>query len=73
MGLWPKTPQCEAGTRIDPPMSEPISTGVIAEARAAADPPDEPPGVLIESHGLLVVPYCSLYVCTSEAPAGVLV
>ena len=42
--------------RIEPPMSEPISRAVMPLARAAAEPPDEPPGVRPVSHGLLVVP-----------------
>ena len=41
---------------MDPPISEPSSRGVIPEAKAAADPPEEPPGVLSKSQGLLVVP-----------------
>ncbi len=37
-------------------MSEPISSAVIPLARAAAAPPDEPPGVRVTSQGLLVTP-----------------
>ena len=58
--LCPNSPQCDAGTRIEPPMSLPISTGVKAAARAAEDPPDEPPGVRVRSQGLFVVPCLSL-------------
>ena len=59
LGLWPYTPQNDDGTRIDPPMSVPISNGVKPIATAAAGPPDEPPGVRVRSHGLLVVPNIS--------------
>ena len=45
---------------MEPPISEPNSKGVIPEAKAAAEPPEEPPGVLSTSQGLLVVPYISL-------------
>ena len=31
---------------MDPPISEPSSKGDIPEARDAAEPPEEPPGVL---------------------------
>ncbi len=60
LGLWPYTPQNDDGTRIDPPMSVPISKPVKPMATAAAGPPDEPPGVRSRSHGLLVVPNRSL-------------
>ena len=49
-------PQKCAGQRIEPPMSLPSSSGVNPAATAAAAPPDEPPGVRVVSHGLLVVP-----------------
>ena len=56
VGLCEKTPQKWAGTRREPPMSEPISSGVTPAARAAAAPPEEPPGVRVTSQGLLVAP-----------------
>ena len=34
-----------AGWRIEPPVSVPVTPGAIPAATAAADPPDEPPGV----------------------------
>src|SRR6478609_9237942 len=43
------------------------------DARAAAEPPEDPPDVRRWSHGLLVVPYISLKVCTSCSPTGTLV
>src|SRR3989344_1245250 len=56
VGLWLNTPQKLAGTRRDPPMSDPISSGVTRAASAAAAPPDEPPGVRLRSQGLFVAP-----------------
>ena len=44
-------------------MSEPSSNGVMPEAKAAAEPPEDPPGVLSKSQGLLVVPYILLKLC----------
>ena len=44
--------------RIDPPPSLPVHAGNIPAATAAADPPDEPPGVRVGFHGLRVTP-CS--------------
>src|SRR5437588_7261392 len=43
-----------AGWRIDPPVSVPSETGASHAATAAADPPDEPPGTRLRSHGLRV-------------------
>jgi len=51
-----RTPQKAAGTRIEPPISEPISSGVMPAAKAAALPPDEPPGERLRSQGLFVRP-----------------
>jgi hypothetical protein len=42
-------------------------------ATAAADPPDEPPGVLLVSQGLSVVPKSALYVCEPAPISGVFV
>ena len=44
VALYPTTPQQEAGTRIEPPMSEPVASSVVPAASAAADPPLDPPG-----------------------------
>ena len=45
-----------AGARSEPPMCEPSSSGTKPVASAAAEPPDDPPGVRDRSQGLLVVP-----------------
>ena len=42
-GLWPKMPLNDAGIRMDPPMSVPISKEVKPEATAAAAPPRSRP------------------------------
>src|SRR3954471_8953771 len=44
-------PQSPAGWRIDPPVSEPSASGTTRAATAAAEPPLEPPGVRVTSHG----------------------
>ena len=55
-GLMPKSPQAAAGMRTEPSPSVPCASGTIADATAAADPPDEPPGVRRRSHGLRAIP-----------------
>ena len=42
--------------RIEPPPSLPWATGTMPLATAAAEPPEEPPGVRSRSHGLRVGP-----------------
>ena len=48
----PVTPQKLAGWRIEPPVSVPVAAGSRRAATAAAEPPDEPPGTRVVSHGL---------------------
>ncbi len=55
-GLMPNTPQTAAGMRIEPRPSLPWATGTIAEATAAALPPEDPPAVRVGSHGLRTTP-----------------
>src|SRR5215217_8222507 len=45
-----------AGMRMEPTRSDPYSRNVIPADNAAAVPPEEPPGVRVVSHGLLVTP-----------------
>ena len=45
-------PQSEAGCLIDPPVSEPSAHGASPADTAAADPPPDPPGTRVGSHGL---------------------
>ena len=42
--------------RTEPSPSVPWATGTIADATAAAAPPDEPPAVRRGSHGLRAMP-----------------
>src|SRR5947208_8598297 len=58
----PQIPAKAAGWRIEPPVSVPVAPGAIRDATAAADPPDEPPGVrptLLprRRHGEITGPY----------------
>ena len=52
----PTRPQQAAGIRSEPPPSLPCATGTRPAATAAAEPPEEPPGVRVVSHGLRVGP-----------------
>ena len=50
----PIRPQNDAGMRVEPPPSDDIDSGITPAATAAAEPPDEPPGVRARFHGLRV-------------------
>jgi hypothetical protein len=52
----PNRPVKPAGMRIDPPPSPPVAMLHSPPATAAAEPPDEPPGVRSGFHGLRVTP-----------------
>src|SRR5512139_37712 len=73
VGLRPKSPQHEAGIRIDPPPSLPWARGTARAATAAAAPPLEPPGVRLGSHGLRHGPKASGSVVGVSPNSGVLV
>src|SRR4029077_14221187 len=60
VGLRPTTPQKAAGMRIEPPVSVPMEPWQSPAETAAADPLDEPPGVLVGSHGLRISPNSAL-------------
>ena len=60
--LRPTSPQNPAGMRIDPPPSPPVASVTMPPATAAADPPDEPPGVRPCCHGLCVTPLSTVRV-----------
>ncbi len=51
----PTMPQSAAGWRMEPPVSEPSVAMASPAARAAALPPEEPPGTRSSAHGLLEV------------------
>src|SRR5580765_1004203 len=44
-----------AGWRMDPPVSDPSVAIASSDATAAAEPPDEPPGIRVVSQGFNVV------------------
>src|SRR6478609_371961 len=52
----PTSPQHAAGILIEPPPSEAWAIGTRPPATAAAEPPDEPPGVCSVFHGFRVGP-----------------
>src|SRR5690606_39754210 len=56
VGLRPNRPQQAAGIRIEPPPSVACAIGSRPAATAAAEPPLEPPGERLRSHGLWVGP-----------------
>src|SRR5690606_9130768 len=57
VGLMPVMPESAAGWRIEPPVSVPVAAGASRPATAAAEPPDEPPGTRVRSHGFFTGPY----------------
>jgi hypothetical protein len=72
-GLMPTSPQLEAGMRMEPPPSAARATGTMAEATAAALPPEEPPGVWSRLQGLREAPKASLSVNGHRPSSGTLV
>ena len=66
-------PQHADGMRSEPPPSEPVASGTIAAAMAAALPPEEPPGVCSRFHGLNVAPKAGFSVSPFHPSSGVLV
>ena len=52
----PKIPQSEAGTRIEPLVSEPSAIGTRPPATAPPEPPEEPPVILLTLCGLREAP-----------------
>ena len=62
VGRRPTRPQSAAGCLIEPPVSEPSAQGASPPATAAADPPEEPPGTRVGSHGFRVGPYAEFSV-----------
>ena len=58
---------------MDPPVSVPIASGASKAARAAEEPPPEPPGIRVKSHGLWVGPYAEFSVDEPIANSSILV
>ena len=64
VGFQALTPQPCAGTRSEPPVSEPSATKAAPDATATADPEDEPPVAKAGFHGLRAAP------CNGLTPEG---
>ena len=60
------------GIRMEPPWSLPVASQTCPAASAAAEPPEEPPGVSVVFQGFVVVPNTSLNVCEPAPNSGVL-
>src|SRR6202012_1442308 len=56
VGFMPTQPHNAAGWRIEPPVSVPRLAIHSSAATAAAEPPEEPPGIRVISQGLQVMP-----------------
>ena len=69
----PERPQHDDGMRIEPPPSDPVASGTMPAAIAAALPPDEPPAVCSRFHGFTVGPKTTLSVSAFHPSSGVLV
>jgi hypothetical protein len=65
VGFTPTVPVTAAGWRIEPPVSVPIANGAWNDATALDDPPPEPPGIRVRSHGLWLGPHAE---CSVEEP-----
>jgi len=52
VGLTPTIPHTAAGCLIEPPVSVPMPSGASNAVTAADEPPEEPPGTRLRSHGL---------------------
>ncbi len=72
-GRKPTTPHLAAGMRSEPPVSDPVHTGSMSQASAAADPPDEPPAFRRGSNGLPVAPQTTLRELAPAPISGILV
>ena len=58
---------------MDPPPSEPVASGTMPAASAAAAPPEDPPGPCAGLNGLAVGPNRALVVLADQANSGRLV
>src|SRR5580693_10620219 len=73
VGRSPTTPQNDAGTRMEPPVSVPTPATPKPAATAAAVPPLEPPGSRRGSCGLRVTPERDEWPCHDAARSGIVV
>jgi hypothetical protein len=72
-GLSPDSPHNAEGMRIEPPPSEPVASGTMPAAIAAAEPPEDPPAEWARSQGLRVRPNTALVVHAVQPYSGVFV
>ena len=72
-GLYPTTPEQDAGMRIEPAMSDPVAKVVVPAASAAPAPPEDPPGVTSRFQGLRVTPQRREWVTAAQENSGVAV
>ncbi len=54
--MRPTVPVKDAGCLIEPPVSVPIVAGVRFDAKALADPPEDPPGTKSFPNGFITLP-----------------
>src|SRR5712691_3116253 len=73
VGRRPTIPHSAAGCLIEPPVSEPSAHGASPAETAAAEPPPEPPGTRVGSHGLRLGPKAEFSVDEPIANSSVLV
>ena len=71
--LDPDRPVTAAGWRIEPPVSVPIASGAWNDATALDDPPPDPPGIRVRSHGLWLGPQAECSVDEPMANSSMLV
>src|SRR6478672_10149019 len=73
VGRRPTLPHSADGCLIEPPVSEPSAHGASPPETAAAEPPPEPPGTRVGSHGLRDGPYAEFSVDEPIANSSVFV
>ena len=71
--MRPTRPHHAVGSRVEPPPSLAWAIGTMPEATAAAEPPLEPEGERVRSHGLPVGPQLRGWVVGDEPISGRLV
>ena len=72
-GFSVASPQHAAGYRSEPVVSPPCASEVMPDATAAAEPPLDPPGLRVRSHGLCVGPNAGGSVVMPDDISGVFV
>src|ERR1700683_1959818 len=72
-GFIPERPQQAEGMRMDPPPSEPVASGTMPAARAAAAPPEDPPAPWAGVKGVAGGANSALVVLPVQANSGRLV